>query len=39
MSKIKLSMIELFSGIGCQRRGIEDTGLFDVDVIATSAIV
>lgn len=31
-------MIELFSGIGCQRRGIENTGLFDVEVVATSEI-
>lgn len=36
--KIKLTMNELFSGIGCQRRGIENSNLFDVEVIATSDI-
>lgn len=31
-------MIELFSGIGAQKRGIDNTGLFDLDVVATSDI-
>lgn len=35
---MKLSMIELFSGIGAQIRGFKNSGLYDVDVIATSEI-
>lgn len=31
-------MIELFSGIGAQKRGIDNTGLYDLDVVATSDI-
>lgn len=31
-------MNELFSGIGCQRRGFENSGLFDVEVLTTSDI-
>lgn len=31
-------MAENFSGIGCQRRGIENTGLFDLEVVSTSDI-
>ena len=38
MSKPKLTMIELFSGIGAQKRGIDNTGLYDLEVIATSDI-
>lgn len=38
MKKIKLTMNELFSGIGCQRRGFENSGLFDVNVLTTSDI-
>ena len=34
----KLSIIETFSGIGCQRRGIENTNLFKTNVVATSDI-
>lgn len=33
-----LKVVTLFSGIGCQERGIENTGLFDIDVVATSDI-
>ena len=35
---IKLTANVLFSGIGCQERGIEDSKLFDLDVITTSDI-
>lgn len=38
MNKPKLKMIELFSGIGAQKRGIDNTGLYDLEVIATSDI-
>ena len=38
MTKQKLTMIELFSGIGAQKRGIDNTGLYDLDVIATSDV-
>ena len=38
MSKIKFSMIELFSGVGAQKRGIDNTGLYDLEVVATSDI-
>ena len=38
MKKIKLRVNTLCSGIGCQERGIENTGLFDIDVVATSEI-
>ena len=38
MNKPKLTMIELFSGIGAQKRGIDNTGLYDLDVVATSDI-
>lgn len=33
-----LKIVTLFSGIGCQERGIENTGLFDMQTIATSDI-
>ena len=36
--KEKLTMIELFSGIGAQKRGTDLTGLFNCEVIATSDI-
>lgn len=36
--KEKLTANILFSGIGCQERGIKDTGLFDLDVVSTSDI-
>ena len=36
--KVKLTANILFSGIGCQERGIQDTGLFDLDVLSTSEI-
>ena len=36
--KPKLTIIELFSGIGAQIRGFQNSGLFDVEVIATSEI-
>lgn len=38
MSKVKLTMNELFSGIGAQKRGIDLTGLFDCEVVTTSDI-
>lgn len=39
MNKNKsLTMIELFSGIGAQVRGFKNSGLYDVEVIATSEI-
>ena len=38
MSKPLLTMNTLFSGIGCQERGIENTNLFDLDVLTTSDI-
>lgn len=38
MNKPKLTMIELFSGIGAQKRGIDNTGLYDLEVVATSDI-
>ena len=38
MNKPKLTMIELFSGVGAQKRGIDNTGLYDLEVIATSDI-
>lgn len=38
MGKIKLKVNTLCSGIGCQERGIENTGLFDLEVVATSEI-
>ena len=34
----KITMIELFSGIGAQIRGIEQTKCFDCEVIGTSEI-
>ena len=36
--KKKLTVNALCSGIGCQERGIENTGLFALDVLATSEI-
>ena len=38
MNKVKLTMIELFSGIGAQVKGTNNTKLFDTNVIATSDI-
>lgn len=38
MDKIKLRINTLCSGIGAQERGIENTGLFDLEVVATSEI-
>ncbi len=38
MNKVKLTANILFSGIGCQERGIENTGLFDLEVLTTSEI-
>lgn len=35
MDKIKLKVVTTFSGTGMQERGIENTGLFDMDVINT----
>ena len=34
----KLTMHELFSGISAQKRGIENLGLFDLEVVSTSDI-
>lgn len=36
--KQKLTMIECFSGIGAQKRGIDNTGLYDLEVVCTSDI-
>lgn len=36
--KQRLTVIELFSGLGAQKRGIDLTGLFDCKVISTSEI-
>lgn len=33
-----LKIVTLFSGIGCQERGIENTGLFNIETVATSDI-
>lgn len=38
MNKVKLTANILFAGIGCQERGIENTGLFDLEVLTTSEI-
>lgn len=38
MTKTKLTANILFSGIGCQERGFENSGLFDIEVINTSDI-
>ena len=38
MNKEKLTANILFSGIGCQERGIQNTGLFDLEVVSTSDI-
>lgn len=38
MNKQKLTMIEFFSGIGAQKRGIDNTELYDLDVVATSDV-
>lgn len=38
LSRVKLTANILFSGIGCQERGFENSGLFDLDVLNTSDI-
>lgn len=38
LNKVKLTANILFSGIGCQERGFENSNLFDVEVINTSEI-
>ena len=38
MKKEKLTMIEFFSGIGAQKRGIDNTDLYDLEVVATSDV-
>ena len=38
MEKIKLTANILFSGIGCQERGFQDSELFDIKVLNTSDI-
>ena len=38
MNKEKLTMIEFFSGIGAQKRGIDNTNLYDLEVVATSDV-
>lgn len=38
MKKENLTMIELFSGTGMQRRGAENTDLYDLEIIATSDV-
>ena len=36
MNKQKLTMVELFSGIGAQKRGFDNSEVFDCEVLATS---
>jgi len=36
--KVKLTANILFSGIGCQERGFQNSGLFDIEVLNTSDI-
>ena len=36
--KVRLTANILFSGIGCQERGFQDSGLFDLEVLNTSDI-
>ena len=38
MNKPKLTMIELFNGLSAQKRGVDNTGLFELEVIKTSDI-
>lgn len=38
MKKLKLTANILFAGIGCQERGLENTGVIDLDVLAISEI-
>lgn len=38
LSKVKLTANILFSGIGCQERGFDNSGLFDLEVLNTSDI-
>ena len=38
IKKVPLKVVALCSGIGCQERGLENSGLFDVHVVATSEI-
>lgn len=38
MNKPELTMIEFFSGIGAQKRGIDNTGLYNLKVVATSDV-
>lgn len=38
LRKVKLTANILFSGIGCQERGFEDSDLFDIEVLNTSDI-
>lgn len=38
VEKVKLTANILFSGIGCQERGFENSGLFDIEVLNTSDI-
>ena len=38
MKKLKLTANILFAGIGCQERGLENSGVIDLDVLAISEI-
>lgn len=38
LTKVKLTANILFSGIGCQERGFDNSGLFDIEVLNTSDI-
>ncbi len=38
MSKQKLTVVELCSGIGCQLRGLQNTDCFEPEVVATSEV-
>lgn len=38
MEKLKIKVVELCSGVGCQLRGMQNTPCFDPEVVATSEI-
>ena len=38
LKKVKLTANILFSGIGCQERGFDNSGLFDIEILNTSDI-
>ena len=38
MNKPEFTMIEFFSGIGAQKRGVDNTELYNLKVVATSDV-